>query len=332
MPTFDGAHYFLTVLVPIQTMPIKDGQTVTSPVHALRKCLDKLAPAAQTPACCGGQSPFAQNKRTHFARFVIIDDVAYPGRLGRNTLLNAITGENLTLAQPQDHLSCPFLLFAVDFDAKSGADRERNSYLEELWGTMEKELSEIFWFCEGFKSKVRDAHSFAAYMASCQLETTMSFNDYYVDPINLPVWPSDSYKWGAIVSGGAFLVGLVATLLLLVAALFARSWLLWLPYAFGLSLVGAVALGLVLLAAYMSVMAAGGKPFPAATDSNLPTVLKALYLQRKFTRFAIDSQMDAAGTDEASAKKLYDDFKTFVATHKPTDIVAPTQPPGVVGI
>jgi len=332
MPTFDGAHYFLTVLVPIQTMPIKEGQTVTSPVHALRKCLDKLAPAAQTPACCGGQSPFARSSRTHFARFVIIDDVAYPGRLGRNTLLNAITSENLTLAQSQDHLSCPFLFFAVDFDAKSGADHERNSYLEELWGTMEKDLREIFAFCEGFDSKVKDARSFAAYMASCQLETTMSFNDYYVDPINLPVWSSDAYKWGAVVSGVAFVVGLVATLLLLVAALFARSWLLWLPYAFGLSLVGAVALGLVLLAAYMSVMAAGGKPFPAAADSNLPTVLKALYLQRKFTRFAIDSQMDAAGTDEASAKKLYDDFKAFVATHKPTDIVAPTQPPGVVGI
>jgi len=246
--------------------------------------------------------------------------------------LNAITGENLTLAQSQDHLSCPFLFFAVDFDAKSGADHERNSYLEELWGTMEKDVREIFSFCEGFDSKVKDARSFAAYLASCQLETTMSFNDYYVDPINLPVWPSDAYKWGAVVSGVAFVVGLVATLLLLVAALFARSWLLWLPYAFGLSLVGAVALGLVLLAAYMSVMAAGGKPFPAAADSNLPTVLKALYLQRKFTRFAIDSQMDAAGTDEASAKKLYDDFKAFVATHKPTDIVTPTQPPGVVGI
>jgi hypothetical protein len=322
MPTFDGAHYFLSVLVPIKTKPIKDGQIATSPVHALRKCLDKVAPAAQTPACCGGQSPFAQSNRTHFARLVIIDDVAYPGRLGRNTLLNAITGENLTLAQSQDHLSCPFLFFAVDFDAKSGADHERNSYLEELWGTMEKDVREIFAFCEGFDSKVKDARSFAAYMASCQLETTMSFNDYYVDPINLPVWQSDAYKWGAIVSAAAFVVGLVATLLLLVAALFAR----------GLSLVGAVALGLVLLAAYMSVMAAGGKPFPAAPDSNLPTVLKALYLQRKFTRFAIDSQMDAAGTDEASAKKLYDDFKAFVATNKPTDIVAPTQPPGVVGI
>ena len=79
-------------------------------------------------------------------------------------------------------------------------------------------------------------------------------------------------------------------------------------------------------------MAAGGKPFPSGADSDLPTVLKALHLQRTFTRFAIDSQMQAAGTDAASAQKLYDDFATFVAANKPNDIDAPTQAPGVIGI
>ena len=43
-------------------------------------------------------------------------------------------------------------------------------------------------------------------------------------------------------------------------------------------------------------MAAGAKPFPTAPDSDLPTVLKALHLQHAFTRFAIDNQMQAAGT------------------------------------
>jgi hypothetical protein len=38
-------------------------------------------------------------------------------------------------------------------------------------------------------------------------------------------------------------------------------------------------------------MAAGAKPFPAAPDSNLPAVLKALHLQRTFTRFATDNQL-----------------------------------------
>jgi hypothetical protein len=160
----------------------------------------------------------------------------------------------------------------------------------------------------------------------------MSFNDYYADPPVLPTWPADMYKWPVIVSGGALLLGLGATLLLLVAALFARSWLSWLPYSFGLALVGAVALGLIVLTAYMSVMAAGGKPFPTAQDSDLPTVLKALHLRSAFTRFVIDSQMQAAGTDAASAQKLYDDFKSFVAETKPHNLDAPTQAPGVIGI
>ena len=62
-------------------------------------------------------------------------------------------------------MTCPFLVFVVDFDAKSGADEERNSYLVELWNTMEQDLREIFTFCEGFDSKVKDAASFAAYIA-----------------------------------------------------------------------------------------------------------------------------------------------------------------------
>jgi hypothetical protein len=42
--------------------------------------------------------------------------------------------------------------------------------------------------------------------------------------------------------------------------------------------------------------------------------------------------MQAAGTDAASAQKLYDDFATFVAANKPNDIGAPTQAPGVIEI
>src|SRR6266700_3499824 len=104
MPTFDGGHYFLTVLVPIGTDPVKDGDALTSPIHALRKRLDVLAPAAQTPTSDGKQSPFARDLRTHFARFVIIDDVAYNGRDGRNVALVTVASTVLTDAQPQDHL------------------------------------------------------------------------------------------------------------------------------------------------------------------------------------------------------------------------------------
>lgn len=332
MPTFDGGHYFLTVLIPISTKHVDDGNAVTSPVHALRKRLDMLPTAAETPDRGGGRSPFARNMRNHFARFVIIDDVAYNGRTERDTLVNALAGTVLTVAQPQDHLRCPFLLFAADFDAASGSDAERDAYLVELWNTMEVELRGILTFCQGFDERVKDAASFAAYMAQCQLETTMSFNDYYIDPPNLPAWPFDTVKWAVIVSGVALLVGAAATLLLLVAGLFTPLMQQWLPAAFGLSIVALVVLLVVVVAAYVSVMAAGRKPFPAAPYATLPTVLKALHLQRAFTRFAIDSQMQAAGSDAASARQLYDGFAAFVAANKPDDLRAPTQPPGVIGI
>jgi hypothetical protein len=323
MPTFDGGHYFLTAVVPISTAPVKDGLAVTSPVHALRKRLSLLPTAVETPARGGGQSPFARNTRNHFARFVIIDDVAYPGRMGRNTLWGRIRGDDLVVAQPQDHLNCPFLVFVVDFDAKSGAGAERDSYLVELWNTMGQELREIFIFCEGFKSKVTDAASFAAYIARCQLETTMSFNDYYAETPTLPAWPEKIFLWAGIASLAVLVLGLLGLGLL---GLGLSG--LFMP----LVITGVVALVAVILAAYASIMAAGGKPFPSAPDSDLPSVLKALHLQRTFTRFAIDSQMLAAGTDAASAQKLYDDFAAFVAANKPDDTGAPTQAPGVIGI
>jgi hypothetical protein len=324
MPTFDGGHYFLTAVVPIRTVPVKDDLAVTSPVHALRKRLSLMPTAAETPARGGGQSPFARNNRNHFARFVIIDDVAYPGRTGRNTLWGRVRGDDLAVAQPQDHLKCPFLVFVVDFDAKSGAGAERDSYLVELWDTMGQELREIFIFCEGFESMVTDAASFAAYIARCQLETTMSFNDYYVDTPTLPAWPGKIFLWAGVASLLVLGLGLLE--------LFIPSLQSWLPHPFVLVIVGAVALVAVILAAYASIMAAGRKPFPSAPDSDLPSVLKALYLRRTFTRFAIDSQMHAADTDSTSAQKLYDDFAAFVATNKPNDIGAPTQAPGVIGI
>jgi hypothetical protein len=160
----------------------------------------------------------------------------------------------------------------------------------------------------------------------------MSFNDYYAYPPALPVWPKDAYVRGIKASAIALGLGIAVTLLLLLVGLFTPSWQSGLPYSVGLSLVGAVVLVVIIVVAYMSVMAAGAKPFPSAPDSDLPTVLKSLHLQRQFTRFAIDNQMPAVGTDAASAQKLYDDFKAFVAANKPQDTGAPTQAPGVIGI
>jgi hypothetical protein len=322
MPTFDGGHYFLTALAPIRTGVVEDELAKTSPVHALRKCLDLLPTARQTEAC-HGQSPFARNTRNHFVRLVIIDDVAYNGRVERDTVLATLSGDNLVVAQPQDHLSRPFLLFAVDFDARSGDASERDSYLAELWNTMGPELRTIFTFCERFDQRVNDAASFARYIADCQLETTMSFNDYYIDPLDLPSWPITPFKQAGIAAAGVLAIGLVLSLL---------NWVFnWAPgYGFWLTLIGLVALALVAGAAYWTVTEAGKKPFPAAPDSDLPTVLKSLYLQRAFSRFAIDNQWLSVATDAASAQKLHDHFAAFISDNRPSDRNFPTQPPGVI--
>ncbi|MGH6799806.1 MAG: hypothetical protein ACRECZ_00050 [Methylocella sp.] len=339
MPTFDGGHYFLTVLVPVKMDPAPDGST--SPVHALRERLATLPPAQQTLACRGHQSPFARNTRNHFARFAIIDDIAYNGRetensiclLIQNAVRNVLSKKkiNLVEAQPQDHLTCPFLLFAADIDAASGADAERDSYLAALWATMEPELREIFIHCERFDS-VNDAASFAKYIASCQIETTMPFNDYYVDAKstvkNLPTWPAEQILIPAGLGAIVLLMGLLTFIFV--------SW----KMGFMVVLVGAAVLAAGLWLAYATLMAAGRKPFPAAPDSNLPTVLKALYLQRVFTCFAIDRQRLAANPD--SAEQFYARFGDFVADHDPNNLgvigdrpdprYTQTQKPGITGI
>jgi hypothetical protein len=308
MPTYDGGHYFLTVLLPVITEPIPDGPARTSPVHALRKQLAMLP--------VSGQSPLARNTRNHFVRFSIIDDVAYNGREQTNVLWALLKRINPAVAQPQDHLTCPFLYFAAEFDAASSTDAERDSYLVALWETMQKELKDIFTFCAGFDADVNDAASFAKYITRCQIATTMSFKDYYVDPLNLPTWPADKYLIPA---------GLGAVLL-------ALGFVVWFFFCGGLILllVGAATFGAGIWLAYVSVMAAGAKPFPAAPDSNLPAVLKALHLQQAFTRFAIDNQPLAVNA--SSADEFHTAFGNFVVRYRPNNLDGPTQPPGVIGI
>ena len=331
MPTFDGGHYFLTCLAPVRTEPLSEGGVVTSPVHALRARLSTLPVLGPQAGASGGQSPFARDTRSHFARFVVIDDVAYTGRDPADTLWTAIRRDNLMVPRAQDHLSCPFLLFAVEFDAADGTPGERDAYLAELWRSSADDLRSVFELCHDFERTVTDERSFADYVARCQIETTMSFNDYYPDlgPPNLPAWPARKYSIAALIIGGVFLLSVVAGLGLVIAEMFAPPAISALRVATGLMVLSGAALAALAAAAYVSVTAAGAKPFPAAPESSLPVVLKALYLQRAFTRFAIDSQMDAAGGDAASAQRLYDRFAKFIADAKPADLGAPTQAPGV---
>jgi len=241
--------------------------------------------------------------------------VAIGSRLGQASAVRL----NPTTQQPYDQRSQPYLVFVADFDASSGDDGALKSYLRELWQTMREELCSILKYCEGFDCKRASAETFYEYVKSCQVETTMSFNDYEyrldtpgLRSISIPLLVA----WAAAAALAA-LAGLLGTLIAVIRAWpdFDTLTILWIVFA---------VLGLVLLyVLYHYVLRCGGRPFATVPNTDLPSILKALYLQRRFTQFAIDSQ----GLDEAS---LHAGFAKFLVDHKPDDVVACTQVPGVI--
>jgi hypothetical protein len=90
-----------------------------------------------------------------------------------------------------------------------------------------------------------------------------------------------------------------------------------------LALLGLIAAPITAGIALWQISSRAREPFPMANRSDLPGVLKALYLQQAFTRFAIDQQ----GRDPAA---LHAAFGDFLRTHRPEDTAAPTQKRGVV--
>lgn len=311
MPSFDGGRYFLTALIPVRTDAVEDpwnADCTTSHVHALREALVALPTALQSPATehIGINSPFARDSRTHFARFAVIDNVAFNGRVQSDPIVGALRPPKPT---PQDELPCPYLIYVTDFDAADGTDATRNAYLENLFRLMEPEWRRLLCHCHGY-DRVDGPAGFARLIAACQVETTMPFNDYWEGAPPLTPLDLGAYRTAGISALVALGIGLV------VGLFFSDDWL-W------LALAGLLGLGLTAFLAYRRIMAEGAKPFPMAPRSDLPGVLKALYLQQHFTRFAIAQQ-------GASPEALHAAFGEFLATHKPDDVAGPTQPRGVI--
>jgi hypothetical protein len=154
---------------------------------------------------------------------------------------------------------------------------------------------------------VRDAASFASFLLACQVETTMPFHDYWWQAPTLP----------ALSLAKLALAPAVGLALPLIAAVFGL---------FGWDVGALLALVLViagLVFDYWLVMTRGNRAFPAAPETTLRHVLKGLYLQQAFTRFAIaQQQRDPADWGAA--------FRAFLETHRPGDLDDPTQPPGVI--
>jgi len=312
MASIEGSHYFLTVLVPVRRGWVKteQGQT-TTPIITLREKLAQMDTAMQTPerTRSGKISNFAKSTRTHFARFAVIDRLGYNGYVAADPV--ALT---LGLQRPAVHreeLIRPYLLFAAEFDAPSGSrSYDLAVYLRELWEVMREDLVGIFRNCVGFDpDRISTAAEFIAYIKACELETTMPFNAYYIDP---PALPSTSLR-GLLIGGG--MAGVVAG---------GVAWWLvqrWFPVA-------AILLGILAFLAAAVGFAAfriktlGDRRFPASPEGDLPTILKALWLQTAFGRFVIaNQQVDPATLHEA--------FGAFLNENK-VDQPEPRHPAGRV--
>src|ERR1700730_5239103 len=150
MPTFDSGRCFLTALLPIKTMEVvgADGMS-SSPVHMVRDALAVLPTARQSKVTekLEKVSPFVRNLHTHFARFVVIEDVIFNGRTPTNSILDQ---SDRTIDPPLDVLPCPYLLFIADFDAPNGTREELRGWLRAVWTDMRADLDAVFTHCHGY--------------------------------------------------------------------------------------------------------------------------------------------------------------------------------------
>jgi hypothetical protein len=132
-----GQAYSLTVITPIM-----DGHETQ-----LAQYLNGLQG--------GDQSPLAGVRGTHFARWVVIDDVIYEG---------PDEGDH-------EHLKHARLLFTSNFDG------ELDPYLESLRTGMSDSADAIWGKCIGYPGSA-EAHAFADYMRHHQIDSSLFFAAY----------------------------------------------------------------------------------------------------------------------------------------------------------
>ncbi|HEX8525614.1 AtpZ/AtpI family protein [Allosphingosinicella sp.] len=311
MPTFDGGHYFFTGLFPVKLKAeCRPNGSWTAPSHILREALATLPNASEYGRPDVRRSPFARCRSTHFARLAVIDDTAFNGRETADAILQAVQGVDLLAHDPVDHLRQPWLIFVVDFDSPDGSDASRDEWARGLWDVMEPELRAVFANCCEFDS-VTDGASFARYLARGQIETHLPFNDYWIDPPTIP-----ALGVGRMLAQAGIVLALVLGGAWLIDREWGGGWMLWTAAVL-------IGIALALYAVYRLILSRGERSWPAAPNSDLKSILKSVYVQQHFTRFAIAQQ-------GASPEALHEAFGRFLAETQPANLEAPTQAAGAV--
>lgn len=351
MPSFDAGYYQLTALIPVVRGADAAAQWRWHPLSAtavdsLRELLASFrsvdVPVPSDPALRHCRAiPFSCSNRTHFARLVVLEDLAYNGLQQGDTLFDTVRqllpGMKKQQRESPDYLPSPYLLVLLDFDALDGSTAMVEKYLLELWRSMEQEWTLILRHCCGFDSTPeRRKQSFVRLILNHEIETTFGYATYawLVRKRNATNWP---FPAGArqVQDRLAPLISLLLWVLVvglcglaLLAALFA---LISHPNPASvrhlLVLLGCAG-GLVLLAPllWQSLMRRANQPWSAEPFTDLRSILKALYLQNSFLEMA-ERWQNCCGEDDAS---LRSNFRSFLETAQPQNLNSPSLLPGHV--
>ena len=145
----------------------------------------------------------------------------------------------------------------------------------------------------------------------------MPFHDYYLKLPKFHILPTKTLL-------AVTLIPLLVALIALVLWLIGMKTIPILGWSSLWTMLGGLALGLFM--GFLSVLYAlwnGRKPLAPGEYDDLPSVLKAIYMQQKFADFYIAQQ----GKSDA---ELYKAFGKFITKHKPADRHQMTQKPGVI--
>jgi hypothetical protein len=136
MGNTSGQAYALTVMTPV--LPERTAE--------LRAYIGALP--------SGEESPLARMRTTHFARWLVLDDLVYQGP-----------------PQKPDHLGTAYLIFITSFDG--ALDR----YLADMAALMGPEADAVWGSCVGYPGRA-DAAAFADYLRHNQIDTAFFFSAY----------------------------------------------------------------------------------------------------------------------------------------------------------
>ena len=383
MPSQEAGFYQLTALLPIKdgaytSLDCEDIVSVPcastrSYAHHLKNYLNQLSDSflKKIDSKSSAHSDlhiFDHTRCTHFARFVVIDQLFYNGRRRNDSLIDFfrllfIDQDFLSEKDRIDALESPYLLITIDFDCPPNSTTCVQDYLTGLWPYACREFTEIFYHCEGFSlpapahgkySSLNPPYLNAYHMVERlildhEVETTYPFSAYFWaadkvqrwDPLTDEVLPSEiKNRWPLIIIG--LLPFALVVLALVILPFYLGSLFFPLVYdtlfpRYDLSgfkqasiLWGPIGFGLSVVSVVLFMFA--WRYFIKSSNTPLPQIngvdLRSISKSLYMQGELFDMFSEWQEKDGFDKAKLRQRFEGFLEANNPSDLNSPTLQPG----